>query len=118
MKANKKLLPGQPGTKKLLDKYGEKLVCVRYRYDDVRHKRVKTVELIEEEVTWHKNTTKIPRNKIVEIRINWGEVHLYKAVKSLGGRWNDTKKLWELPYGDVLDLGLKGRIVYDRKKNS
>lgn len=118
MKTNKKLLPGQPGTKKLLDKYREKLVCVRYRYDVVRHKRIKTVELIEEEVSWHKNNNKIPKNKIVKIRIHGGEIHLYKAVKSLGGRWNDTKKLWELPYGDVLDLGLEGRIVNDRKKNS
>ena len=118
MKANKKLLPGQPGTKKLLEKYGEKLVCVRYRYDALKHKRIKTVELIEEEVAWQKNIHKIPRNKIVRIRINWGEVHIYKAVKSLGGRWNERKKLWELPYGDVLDLGLEGRIVYDRKKNS
>ena len=118
MKANKKLLPGQPGTKKLLDKYGEKLVCVRYRYDVAKNKRIKTVELIEEEVSWHKNNEKIPRNKIVRIRINWGEVHVYKLVKSLGGRWNSTKKLWELSYGDVLDLGLESRIVNDRKKNS
>lgn len=118
MRANKKILPGQPGTKKLLDKYGEKLVCVRYRYDDVRHKRIKTVELIEEEVSWNKNYKKIPKNKIVKIRINWREVHLYKAVKSLGGRWNDIKKLWELPYGDVLDLGLESRIVNDQRKNS
>jgi len=55
MRANKKLLPGQPGTKKLLEKYGEKLVCVRYRYDNLRHKRIKTVELIEEEISWYKN---------------------------------------------------------------
>ncbi len=118
MKANKNLLPGKPGTEKLLEKYGEKLVCVRYRYDALKHKRIKTVELIEEEVSWHKNNNKIPRNKIVKIRINWGEVHIYKAVKSLGGRWNDTRKLWELSYGDVLDLGLESRIVYDKKKNS
>jgi len=119
MKANKKLLPGQPGTKKLLDKYGEKLVCVRYRYDALKHKRIKTVELIEEEVSWHKNNNKkIPRNKIVKIRINYGEINLSRAVKSLGGRWNKSKKVWELPYGDVLDLGLEGSIVYDKKKNS
>ena len=43
MKTNKKLLPGQPGTKKLLEKYGEKLVCVRYKYDEKRLKRIKTV---------------------------------------------------------------------------
>jgi len=58
------------------------------------------------------------RNKIVKIRINWGEVHIYKAVKFLGGRWNERKKLWDLPYGDVIDFGLEGRIVYESKKTS
>ena len=67
------------------------------------------LKLIEEEIIW---------KKIVKIHINWGEVHILKTVKSLGGRWNERKKLWEFPYGDVLALGLEGRIVYDSKKNS
>lgn len=33
MKTTKKLMPGQPGTKKLFEQYGSDLVCVRYRYD-------------------------------------------------------------------------------------
>ena len=41
---------------------------------------------------------------IVKIRINYGEINLGRAVKSLGGRWNKSKKVWELPYGDVLSL--------------
>jgi hypothetical protein len=44
------LKPGQKGTKKLLRRYGDKLVCVRYRYDPQNKKRYKTVELIEEEL--------------------------------------------------------------------
>jgi hypothetical protein len=47
------LQPGRPGTKRLVDEYGERLVCVRYRYDDARHRRLKTVELIVEDVPWH-----------------------------------------------------------------
>jgi hypothetical protein len=27
------ILPGQRGTKRLTDKYGDELVCVRFRYD-------------------------------------------------------------------------------------
>jgi hypothetical protein len=41
--------PGQRGAKKLLTQYGNRLVCVRYRYDEQRQKRFKTVELIIEE---------------------------------------------------------------------
>lgn len=33
MQARLKLKPGQNGTKKHLARYGERLVCVRYRYD-------------------------------------------------------------------------------------
>jgi hypothetical protein len=36
MKTRVKLKPGQRGTKKLLDQYGDALVCVRYRYDRER----------------------------------------------------------------------------------
>jgi hypothetical protein len=38
------LAPGQNGTKQLLKKYGDQLVCVRYRHDKARQKRIKTIE--------------------------------------------------------------------------
>src|SRR5438445_9282132 len=37
--------PGQPGTKKLQQRYGDDLICVRYRYDEERGERIKTVEI-------------------------------------------------------------------------
>jgi hypothetical protein len=43
-----KLKPGQKGTKSLVEKYGDDLVCVRYRYDNASRTRIKTVELILE----------------------------------------------------------------------
>ena len=44
--------PGQRGAKKLAAQYGDRLVCVRYRCDAQRQKRVKTIELIVEEWPW------------------------------------------------------------------
>jgi len=44
--------PGEPGTQKLVAKYGERLVSVRYRYDPQAGKRYKTVELIIAEEDW------------------------------------------------------------------
>jgi len=49
MKTSKHLKPGQDGTKRLVEKYGDALLCVRYRDDEQRGVRIKTVELIEEE---------------------------------------------------------------------
>jgi hypothetical protein len=40
------LKPGKKGMKQLLAQYGDRLVCVRYRYDTQRKKWCKTVELI------------------------------------------------------------------------
>jgi len=39
------LHPGDRGTTKEMRQYGDKLVCVRYRYDETLQKRFKTVEL-------------------------------------------------------------------------
>ena len=58
MKTLKKLIPGQPGTKKLFEEYGDKLFCVRYRYDSEHQRKIKTVEIIIEEGTWETNSHK------------------------------------------------------------
>lgn len=100
-----------PGTKKLLQKYGQSLVCVRYRYDAETKRRITTVELIEEEGAWHRNTQYVPVNKIVGVRVHYGEVQLRRTIKAAGGRWNPNKKVWELPYRDVKELGLENRLA-------
>lgn len=45
--------PGQPGTREQVQTYGDRLICVRYRYDTATQKRYKTVEIIVEEAPWH-----------------------------------------------------------------
>ena len=52
MKVKSTLAPGQKGTKQLTEKYGDQLICVRYRYDSAKQKRYKTVELIVDEQDW------------------------------------------------------------------
>jgi len=43
MKTQTHLKPGQKGTKRLVEKYDDTLLCVRYRYDESRGVRLKTV---------------------------------------------------------------------------
>jgi len=45
MRTRLTLRPGQDGAKQMQAQYGDRLVCVRYRYDDRRQKRFKTVEV-------------------------------------------------------------------------
>jgi len=52
MKTHTHLKPGQKGTKRLVEKFGDSLICVRYRYDESRGVRLKTVEIVVEEKPW------------------------------------------------------------------
>jgi len=102
------LKPGQAGTKKLVEKYGDMLVCVRYRYDEEKKKRYKTVELIEAEANW----VQVPAaNAIVVVEIVWGELELARQVKQAGGQWNPEHRGWELPYSQVISMGLEARVI-------
>lgn len=111
MKIKRTLLPGQPGTKRWVGIYGDNLVCIRYRYDDKNQQTLKTVEIIVEKKRWKKNPKRIPKNKIVKLRIRYGESDLARLVKAAGGRWNAVEKVWELPYQEVYALNLQSRMV-------
>ncbi len=104
------LKPGQRGTKQLADLYGDRLVCVRYRYDPRAGKRYKTVELIVEEGHWSPPSNRKP-GQPVYVRVGYGEERLRERVKAAGARWDARRKLWKLPYVEVAALGLETRIV-------
>lgn len=111
MKTQRKLIAGQPGTKKWLAKYGDNLVCVRYRYDHARKRKFKTVETIVEETPWEPATKKILQTQIVDLQIHFSEIELRRQVKAAGGIWNREQRVWKIAYGEVLKLGLQARIV-------
>lgn len=105
--------PGQDGTKKLLARFGERLVCVRYRYDAARGLRHKTVELIVDSVPWRPLPRRVRRgdDDIVAVRIAWRESDLRERAKRLGAVWRPAQKLWELRWGDVKRLQLEQRVI-------
>jgi hypothetical protein len=109
------MMPGAPGTKRLLEKYGERLVCVRYRVDPGSMKKFKTVELIIEETPWIKKKGMIPANKIMNIHIQAQELYLRNLVKSAGGHWNPQKQVWRLSYGMIKNIGLESRILFEKQ---
>lgn len=113
METRLSLAPGQNGTKKLLARYGERLVRVRYRYDAERKLRLKTVELVVETVPW----TPRPRARrrephdVVGVSIAYGEAELRARIKAAGGTWRPRQRLWEIDWKTVRELGLEGRVV-------
>ena len=107
---SKTLIPGRPGTVKWVKKYGEALLYVRYRYDVQNSRKLKTVELIVENEPWNVEKSRIPGNKIVEIKVSYGEVEIGRLVRKAGGKWDKGKQLWLLPYREAISLGLTDRI--------
>jgi hypothetical protein len=106
------LRPGDNGTKKLVQKYGHRLLAVRYRYDAAARRRIKTVELLEEELPW--DPTPIPPANSAAlrlVRIAYHETELRDRAKAAGARWQPDRKLWCMTHAAVLALGLEARAV-------
>ena len=110
MRAQVPLPPGQKGTKKPHDRYGDQLVCVRYRYDAARQRRRKTIALIVEEVPWRPERARRNGAEMVGVRVAVHEVALQRQVKRVGGRWNPAHRVWELRRDQALQLGVHERM--------
>ncbi|MBN2403457.1 MAG: hypothetical protein JXN64_13845 [Spirochaetes bacterium] len=111
MKTQKIVKPGQPGTKKWMEKYGENLICIRYKIDTSRNCRIKTAEIILDKKPITVRSRRIPYNKLVSIKIQFNNIYLRKLIIAAGGKWNISKKIWLLPYGKVMELGLEKNML-------
>jgi hypothetical protein len=111
MRTRLTLQPHQDGAKQLLAQYGERLVWVRYRYDEQRKRRIKTVELIVKESFWEPILYPQPESAQVWVRIGLPEGDVRRRVKEAGGKWDPQRGLWALRYDQVVALGLAARIV-------
>ncbi|HEX5802247.1 MAG TPA: hypothetical protein VFY24_04440 [Azospira sp.] len=100
----KRLKPGAPGTKRLLERYGSALVCVRYRLDGESGRRFTTIEIAVEE-------RPAPANRDVWVRVGYEETELRLKIKKAGGTWDKDHKLWRLPAKSAKALQLQNRIV-------
>jgi len=109
MKAYAHLKPGQKGTMRLKEKYGDALLCVRYRYDEIRRVKLKTVELIVEE-----RPLEIPRfrdDDIVPVSVAYDEVELREQLRKMRSRWDGEIKMWFVRYGLIRGTELESRIM-------
>ncbi|NQT24981.1 hypothetical protein HQ585_06485 [candidate division KSB1 bacterium] len=106
------LKPGQRGTKSEMQAHGAELVCVRYRYDPISKRRLKTAEIIVDEQYWKLECYQgIVHDKKVGLQIHIQETELRQNVKMAGRKWNPIQKVWELPLPTVFELDLEDRIV-------
>ena len=112
--------PGQRGTRRLVKEYGDRLVCIRYRYDPQAKKRYKTAELIIEEVSWQPPPTPdltepVPKPRqtpVVAVRIRFNEHDLRRRIKAIGASWQPRERLWYAQEESIRRIGLTDRIVH------
>jgi len=107
------LKPGQRGTKSLTKKYGDTLLCVRFRYDAESRQRLKTVELTVEKTDWTPPPSRYAVNTLVPLRIEVADMPLRLQAKAAGGRWNPEKQLWFAKYGKIAGTPLEKHIQVD-----
>ncbi len=128
----KKIAPGQPGSKRWAERFGTHLVCVRYRDDLERQRRVITVELLVDEHPLRQRAGKslaspkrqikrpnksqpeaspVPADAWVFLDIGWEERPLRERAMRAGGVWNPHAKLWMLPKSQAQAAGLDARIT-------
>ena len=103
----KTLRPLQPGTLRLLERYGPALLCVRYREDEAGKTRYTTVELVVDS----NPVRRVAKDEaIVDVRIEWRERRLRAQAKSLGARLDPKTALWRMSYRSARTLGLLDRL--------
>ena len=109
MKTRLSLKPGQKGTKQLTERFGKSLLYVRYRYDEKRGGRMKTIKLVVEETPWQP----VPRLRdedLVPVSVGFGEKELQQRLKAVKGKWDPQAKLWHVPYGAIKGTELEAKI--------
>jgi hypothetical protein len=104
----KKLLPNQPGAMKLARRYGDALVCVRYRQDPTRTYRYTTIELVVDAAPVHRP---LDDDEQVYVQIGRDETDRQRSARAKGARWDPQTRLWRMPRKTARLLKLSKRIV-------
>ena len=91
---------------------------MRYRCDSKRRRRLKTVELVVAERYLEPSPPRFAHDLIVGLRVAFAEAAVRDRVKQAGGTGNPERKVWQLRYDRVVDLGLSRRIVDAPASNS
>ncbi len=95
-----------PGAVKLTRKYGDALVCVRYRVSPDGSERITTIELEVDRATIERKA-----NPVVAVKIYASETKLTAMAKAKGARFNEKTRLWRMHQNDAHALGLGKRIA-------
>lgn len=106
-RVSKTLWPPQAGTKRLRDRYGAALVCVRYRHDAEGRHRYTTVELMVDH-----GPVRTPRGgrRIYELDVPYWNETLRRELLNAGAVWDKDATVWRLSLSMAKALGVVKRL--------
>ncbi|WP_160151720.1 hypothetical protein [Microbulbifer sp. ALW1] len=116
MEIIKTIRPGQDGSKRYQEKYGDQLCAVRYRRSPCKSTVYTTVEIIvaQREAYQQKGREQRPEKvgeDWVAIKIAYEELELRNEIRRIGGRWSRMAKAWVAKRHLVSRLNIDHRIV-------
>ena len=107
-RVTKTLRPQQPGTLKLTRRYGDDLLCVRYREDAFGRNRCTTVELVIDAGPVQR---RLSDRTMVRVTIPVLDYQLRERAKAMHASWDYATQSWRMSMRTVRCLGLEDRIV-------
>jgi hypothetical protein len=113
-RVKKTLWPPQPGTVRLLERFGAALLCVRYREDPSGLRRYVTVEIVVESGRTLRARRRGVEHALFPLGLAPGERELRATIKQAGAQWHPGERLWYLPAVAIRRLGLEDRICIER----
>lgn len=93
----------------MTEQYGPALLCVRYRFDEKRGVRLKTVEIVVEE-----KPLVSPRFKdgdVVPVSVAFDETELREQLRKMRAKWDPQLKVWFVRYRLIRGTVLETRIA-------
>jgi hypothetical protein len=69
------------------------------------------VEIIVAERDWEPPAPRVTADTIVGVRVGFAEAEMRERVKQAGGKWNRSRKVWDMRDDQVVALKLEARIV-------
>lgn len=107
-RVTKKFAPHQAGARKLAQRHGRALVCVRHRQSFDGTVRYTTVELVVEQV---KIQHRHPPGQLVAVRLQHDESEIRRHLIGSGGQWEQDLGAWWITRATARRLRLLKRIV-------
>lgn len=101
----KTIVAGEPGSKALMETYGEQLVCIRHRIDPSGRVRLTTVEVVVSAAR-----IQAKPSATVDLALPFDAHELRQRVTAAGGRWDPVRKVWRLRRATAMALGLRNRV--------